>query len=94
MNQRDVLLVGAGVLAGYLLVGFMNKNKANATETLPNKESQTVPPATTAGETLVDPKLTACEDKWKENLKNLRIKGAQAIALAHDAFIADCLAGK
>ena len=30
MNTKDVLLVGAGVVVGYLLVGFMNKSKDNA----------------------------------------------------------------
>ena len=30
MNKRDIILVGAGVVVGYLLVGFMNKSKDNA----------------------------------------------------------------
>lgn len=33
MNTKDVLLVGAGVVLGYLLVGYVNKTKANAQAT-------------------------------------------------------------
>ena len=30
MNTRDIVLVGAGVVVGYLLVGYLNKSKDNA----------------------------------------------------------------
>lgn len=33
MNTKDVLLVGAGVAVGYLLVVYMNKAKANSQAT-------------------------------------------------------------
>jgi outer membrane murein-binding lipoprotein Lpp len=29
MSSRDIILVGAGIVAGYLLVGIINKNKSN-----------------------------------------------------------------
>jgi hypothetical protein len=29
MNTKDIVLVGAGVVVGFLLVGFMNKSKDN-----------------------------------------------------------------
>jgi hypothetical protein len=32
MNTRDVILVGAGIAVGYLLVGYLNKSKDNAQE--------------------------------------------------------------
>lgn len=44
MNTRDVMLVGAGVVVGYLLVGFLNKSKDNAqastgsTEQMPEQD--------------------------------------------------------
>jgi len=52
MNKRNLLLVGAGVVIGYLLVGIINKNKAVSgattdTASLPDTSSQTVPPAST-----------------------------------------------
>ena len=33
MNTKDVLLVGAGVAVGYLLVVYMNKAKASSQAT-------------------------------------------------------------
>jgi len=52
MNKRNLLLVGAGVVIGYLLVGIINKNKAVSgattdTASLPDTSSQTVPPTST-----------------------------------------------
>ena len=57
MNNRDFILVGAGAVVGYLLVGIMNKNKAvtgTSTDTanLPDTSSQTLPPATTGSSAL------------------------------------------
>jgi len=39
MNTKDVLLVGAGVAVGYLLVVYMNKAKASSQAT---KDAQTL----------------------------------------------------
>ena len=33
MNTKNILLVGAGILAGYLIGGIINKSKANAQAT-------------------------------------------------------------
>jgi hypothetical protein len=33
MTTRDIMLVGAGLVGGYLLMGYLNKNKSNAQET-------------------------------------------------------------
>jgi len=38
MNTRDIVLVGAGVVVGYLLVGYLNKSKDNAQETMDSEE--------------------------------------------------------
>jgi hypothetical protein len=32
MKTRDLVLVGAGLVVGYLLVGYLNKSKDNAQE--------------------------------------------------------------
>jgi hypothetical protein len=68
MNTRDFILLGAGAVVGYLLVGVMNRNKAvisMGTETpiLPDNSTQTLPPATagssTAGTTqIIEPEVT------------------------------------
>ena len=33
MNKRDIMFVVAGLVGGYLLMGYLNKNKSNAQET-------------------------------------------------------------
>jgi hypothetical protein len=38
MNTRDIVLVGAGVVVGYLLVGYLKKSKDNAQETMDSEE--------------------------------------------------------
>lgn len=38
MNTKDILLVGAGVVVGYLLGGFINKLKNNAQDTIESEE--------------------------------------------------------
>ena len=49
MTSRDLILVGAGLVVGYFLVGVVNKNKANTNQSggtaLPDTSSQTVPPS-------------------------------------------------
>jgi hypothetical protein len=90
MNKKDILLVGVGALVGYFLVGFINKNKANKSG-LPDTSTQTAPPAT-GGETLVDPKLTLCEEEWAKISATMRPASGEQLKAKKDAFIADCLA--
>ena len=52
MNTRDLILVGAGAVVGYLLVGVINKKKSVSSETtgatsLPDTSSKTEPPIST-----------------------------------------------
>jgi repressor of nif and glnA expression len=52
MNTRDFILVGAGAVVGYLLVGVMNKKNSVSNETtgatsLTDTSSLTVPPIST-----------------------------------------------
>ena len=84
MNTRDFILVGAGAVVGYLLVGVMNKNKAvvqTSTDTtnLPDTSSQTAP---------ID-----CEKKWEEMAKMM--KGSPEYLLKQkNAFLSLCAEGK
>lgn len=39
MKTRDLVLVGAGLLVGYLLVGYLNKSKDNAQGTMGSSDS-------------------------------------------------------
>jgi hypothetical protein len=99
MNNRDLLLVGAGALVGYLLLDKMNKNKASlrvGTTSLPDTSSQTVPPSTTVettgGETLVDPRVAICEDNWSKYSSTMRFGSEEQARATHDNFITSCLA--
>jgi len=61
MNTRDLMLVGAGVVVGYLLVGFLNKSKDNA--------------QTTGSASSVDQaKLADCTKKIEEEMAVTRFK--------------------
>ena len=39
MNTRDIVLLGAGVVVGYLLIAYMNKAKNNAQDTMESEDS-------------------------------------------------------
>ena len=116
MNTRDYILVGAGAVVGYLLVGIINKNNAVAgtsitgATNLPDVSSQTVPPATTdgsstnltdnmgttatadSGETLVDPRVSLCEESWAKFASTHRFGSAEQGQRTKDNFMTNCLA--
>jgi hypothetical protein len=125
MNTRDFILVGAGALVGYLLVGVMNRDKiimemeegvdnlldilpeTSASQTLPpeTSASQTLPPATagntTSGttqiiepevvETMVDPKVSYCEDNWTRYAMTMRFGSEEEMQRVRNNFIENCL---
>lgn len=98
MNTRDFILVGAGAVVGYLLVGVINKKKPVSNETtseisLPNKSSQTLPPATTESseEKFIDPNLVICKENWVRFSKNKRFRSEEERQSTYDKFISNCL---
>ena len=116
MNTRDFILVGAGALVGYLLVGIINRDKIimemqedteNILDILPETSaSQTLPPATTDGstagttqikepevvETMVDPRLSYCEDNWSRYAMTMRFGSEEQMLETKKNFIEQCLA--
>ena len=66
MNTRDVILVGAGVVVGYLLVGYLNKSKDNAQETMDLLEP-----------TVDQAKLADCTKKVEELMASIQFKVTQ-----------------
>lgn len=55
MNTRNFVLLGTGMVIGYLLVGIINKNKLGSgvgKTGLPDTSSQTIPPDTVSGSQL------------------------------------------
>jgi hypothetical protein len=93
MNTRDIVLVGAGLVVGYLLVDVINKNKTTATSgaSLSDSSSQTVPP-NTAGGISNSQNLSYCEQQWTQQASTMRFGSQQQAKEAHDNFITNCLA--
>jgi hypothetical protein len=83
------------LVAGYLLVGVINKNQANinlsAETTLPDTSSQTVPPSAIGDGTTNNPILTVCEQKWTQYASTIRFGSAEQGKIIRDNFITDCL---
>jgi len=66
MNTRDIVLVGAGVVVGYLLVGFLNKSKDNAQASTGS-----------TGSTVDQIKLADCTKKVEERMASIQFKVTQ-----------------
>jgi hypothetical protein len=83
MNTRDIVLVGAGVVVGYLLVGYLNKSKDNAQTSTDSSGSS-------------EPKnqiLFDCEKMWQERAE--MIKGTPEFLLKQkEGFLSLCKEGK
>ena len=81
MNTKDVLLVGAGVLVGYILFGYVNKTKNNS-QLSSNVNSDS------------NNQITFdCEAMWQERAKNE--KGTPEFILKQkNGFLSLCKEGK
>jgi hypothetical protein len=82
MNTKDILLVGVGLVMGYLVYKKYSKNKQD--NTLPISNNGT-------GETLVDPKVFVCEEKWNVIASTIKPASATAYNAQKEAFISECL---
>lgn len=98
MTTRDLILVGAGAVVGYLLVGVISKKNSVSNETtgatnLPDTSSQTLPPAITENseEALIDPNLAICKENWIKFSRNKRFRSAEEKQNTYDKFIETCL---
>lgn len=80
MTTKHLVIFGAGVLAGYLLMDYLRKQK-----------QQQVTPVTEPPVAVVDPKVAYCEASLLEALKTVRI-GADQLEAYKAQFMADCLA--
>ena len=84
MNTRDVMLVGAGVLVGYLLVGYLNKSKDNTQESTGSSEP-----------TFDQTKLADCTKKVEERMASTEYVSSPDFDI--NAYkknqIADCMKG-
>jgi len=79
MTTKHLVIFAGGVLAGYLLMDYLRKQK------------QQVTPVTEPPVAVVDPKVANCEASLLEALKTVRI-GADQLEAYKAQFMADCLA--
>lgn len=87
MTTKHLVIFGAGILAGYLLIDYLRKqNPSNAT-----------PPVTTPlginHSTSVNPLEETCQAALIEHLKTVRLS-SDALESYKKSFMADCLSGK
>jgi hypothetical protein len=81
MNTKDIFLVGAGLVVGYILVGFLNKSKDKA-------EASSSINSDVKNENLFD-----CEKMWEEQSKYM--KGPPEYLLKQkNGFLSSCKEGK
>lgn len=87
MNSRDVILVGAGVVVGYLLGGYLRKMKDGS--------GTTDSTSTTTTTNVVDQaKIDACNKEADDFMMTLKPSaGADLVAIRKEKFDA-CMASK
>lgn len=86
MNTRDIVLVGAGVAVGYLLVGYMKKKKDGSATTDSTSTTGTTAPAVSQA------KIDACNKEADEFMMAIRPSaGADLDAIRKERFDA-CMA--
>lgn len=87
MNTRDVILVGAGVVVGYLLVGYMKKSKDNS---VTGSTGSTSTVASAPDQATID----ACNKEADDYMATVRPSaGTDLVALRKEKFDA-CIASK
>ena len=107
MEKRDVILVGVGILVGYVAFKAMNRKTTIIEEiALPDTSSQTLPPASTgqtaeAGstqiqepevvETLDTPKVAFCKEKWIKFSETKKFGSQEQMQNTYDNFMTSCV---
>lgn len=88
MNTRDIVLVGAGVVVGYLLVGYMKKKKDGSATTDSTSTTGTI--ASAPDQATID----ACNKEADDYMATVRPSaGTDLVALRKEKFDA-CIASK
>ena len=88
MNTRDVILVGAGAVVGYLLVAYLKNNKSNSETTETVVETDTVVPVVDQA------KIDKCNKEADDYMAVIRPSaGADLGAIRKERFDA-CIARK
>lgn len=107
MNKREIILFGVGFLVGYMVIRATKNNVVlnPATQSLPNTFAETIPPATAGTivgttqiqepeivETLEDPEITYCKEKWIKFAETRKFSSAEQEQATYDNFMTSCVA--
>ncbi len=106
MNKREIILFGVGFLVGYMVIRATKNNVVvnPETQSLPDTFAETIPPATAgtvAGttqiqepevvETVEDPKIALCKDKWIKFAETRKFGSAEQEQATYDNFMTSCV---
>ena len=106
MNKREIILFGVGFLVGYMIIRATKNNVVinPETQSLPDTFAETIPPAiagTVAGttqiqepeviETVDDPKITYCKEKWIKFAETRKFASAEQEQATYDNFMTSCV---
>jgi hypothetical protein len=83
MNKKDIFLLILGVTVGHLLSTYLRIKRENASNQEQSKTGQ---------ETLVDPRIAMCEEKWADYSKTKRFGSEEQLNTTKGNFITSCLA--
>jgi hypothetical protein len=106
MNKRDIILLGVGFLAGYVVIKATRSNQVVApkSQVLPATASQSQASEKTgamSGTTKIeepevvevkeDPRITACKDKWIRFAETQRFGSEEQMQKTYDNFMTSCV---
>lgn len=107
MNKRDLILVGVGLLIGYVV--FKDRSRKTTLKEdikFPDTSNQTLPPASTntnaeAGttqiqepevvETLDTPQVVICKEKWIKFAETQKFGSQEQMQNTYDNFMTSCV---
>ena len=89
MNTEKLVIFGLGVIAGYLLLNYMNQNKpAVATNELPPTDA--LPPTPLVSPIAQIDVEAICEDRWIQQNAAIKWASEEAYNAARDEFLGIC----
>jgi hypothetical protein len=88
MNTRDIILVGAGVAVGYLLVGYLKKSKDKSGSTDEIVTTDAILPAVDQA------KIDACNKEADNYMASARFAGGTDLVATRKAQFDFCMARK
>lgn len=105
MNNRYVVLFGAGFIVGYFLIKFKRTSTIvkSDNQVFKDTSSQTEPPKVLGGETAevketkvaeepVDPKIEACKEKWLKFSSTVKFTSQEQMQSTYNNYMTTCVA--